>query len=258
MKEFLLTLTITMLAAITWGQEKSAAEIKSGKITYEEKIKLEIKLEGDAARFAESIPKERKSQKVLLFTNEATLFEDGKNIPEDIATEHSEGITIKIAGSGENKIYTDLKNNKVIEQRDFMNRIFLIEKPIPEVNWKVTGNQKVILGYSCMEAFRQDTAGAETVVWFAPSLKIKGGPAEFCNLPGMVLEADINSGSRTYLAKSVEPVSPDDLKIEKPKEGKKITEDEYKAVVSAKMKEMGIDGSQPGSGGTQMHIIIKQ
>lgn len=258
MKAFLLTLTIAMFAANTWGQEKSAAVITSGKITYEEKIKLEIKLEGDAARFADNFPKERKSEKVLLFTNEATLFEDGKNIREDMVAEHTEGIRIKIAGSGENKIFTDLKNNRVIEQRDFMNRIFLIEKPMQEANWKVTGNQKVILGYPCMEAFRQDTAGVKTVVWFAPSLSIKGGPAGFCNLPGMVLEADVNSGSRTYLAKSVEPVSPEELKLQKPKEGKKMTEEEYRAVVSEKMKEMGINEGQPGSGGAQMHIIIKQ
>ena len=257
MKVFLLTLGISMYAAFTWGQEKSAAVITSGKITFEEKIKLEIKLEGDAARFADNFPKERVSEKILLFTNDATLFENGKNIPQDMETEHPEGIRIKISTGSEDKIYSDLKDNKVVEQRDFMNRIFLIEKPMPESVWKITGNQKVILGYPCMKAFRLDTAGVRTDVWFTPVITVKGGPAGILNLPGMVLAADINNGSRTYMAKSLEQVSPEELKIQKPKEGKKMTEEEFRAVVSEKMKEMGVNEGKPG-GGAQMQIIIKQ
>ena len=41
--------------------------IASGKITYEEKAKIEIKLEGDAAQFADQMPKEQVSSKVLFF-----------------------------------------------------------------------------------------------------------------------------------------------------------------------------------------------
>jgi GLPGLI family protein len=257
MKQFLLTIAISMFAAITWGQEKSAAQITSGKITYEEKIKLEIKLEGEAAQLAANFPKERIAEKILLFTDEETLFQTGKNISDEMNAEHSEGIMIKVSGSGDDKLYTDLKNNKIIEQRDFMNRMFLIEKPIPESGWKITGNQKVILGYPCMEASKTDTAGQKTVVWFAPSIPIKGGPAGFVNLPGMVLEVNVKNNSRTYIAKSVEQVTPEVLKIQKPKDGKKITDEEFKAVVSEKMKEMGMPQGKTGSG-AQMHIIIKQ
>ena len=49
------------------GQDKSAENIKSGKIFYDEKIKLDIKLEGDAAQYAEMLPKERKSVKDIVF-----------------------------------------------------------------------------------------------------------------------------------------------------------------------------------------------
>jgi GLPGLI family protein len=256
MKLFLLTIAFSMFAVNTWGQGKSAAQITSGKITYVEKIRLEIKLEGEAAQMAANFPKENISEKELLFTSEATLFQEGKDITNEMNVENHDGVIIKIASSGEDKIYADLKNNKIIEQRDFMNRMFLIEKPIPESAWKITGNQKVILGYSCMEASKSDSAGQKTVVWFSPSIPVKGGPASFVNLPGMVLEANENNNSRIYLAKSVEQLTPEELKIQKPKDGKKLTELEFEAVVAEKMKEMGMPGGKMGSG-AQMNVIIR-
>ena len=257
MRILITTLALYLFASLLMGQEKPSVPVTSGRITYEEKIRLEIKLEGDAAQYASMLPKERKSAKVLSFTPESTLFEETKDIEDEMSVEHGEGVRIKMIASGENKIFTDLKNSRMTEQRDFMNRIFLVEKDIPVSGWKITGNQKVILGYPCMEAFRQDTAGVRTTVWFAPSITVKGGPAGFSNLPGMVLEADINEGSRTYIAKSVEQIPAKDLKIEKPKEGKKVTEEEFMAVMAEKMKELGIEEGHAG-GATHMRVVIRQ
>jgi GLPGLI family protein len=240
------------------GQGKPLEDIKSGKIYYDEKIKLQIKLEGDAAQYAETLPKERKSVKTLSFSNNVTLFEESSDISDAMTQSHEEeGIRINIVSTGANKIYTDLKNKKIIEQRDFMNRMFLVEQDLPVSNWKITGNQKEILGYPCNEAVKQDSAGIKTIVWFSPVLETKGGPATFSDLPGMVLEADVNGGARTYIATSISAVPEKDLKIKKPGDGKKVTEAEYKKIVSDKMKEMGVDEGAPGEG-AHVRIIIKK
>jgi GLPGLI family protein len=257
MKAKLFTLSLTMLSVVVWGQETASPGIKSGRIFYEEKVKIDVKLEGgDAAQYAPMLPKERKSEKILSFTEDATLFEAGKDIADDLTQDQQDGVHIKMVTSGDNKIFTDLKNQKITEQRDFMNRIFLVEQAMPAPDWKITGNQKVILGYPCIEATKQDTAGVKTVVWFAPSFEIKGGPAAFSNLPGMVLEADVKDGSHTFLAKSVVPADPRDLKIKKPGEGKKVTDAEYHKIVSEKMKEMGVEEGNGGDG-AHVKIIIK-
>ena len=257
MKSLLFSIAMLCLCTFLKGQEKSTDMVRSGKITFEEKIKLEIKLEGEAAQFADMLPKERKSEKVLFFNEKATLFEDGVDVSNDMNAQHAEGVVIRMGGSGQNKIYTDLATNKLIDQRDFMNRVFLVEKEIPEMGWKVTGNQKQILGYTCMEAVNQDTAGIRTVVWFTPAINIKSGPAGFCNLPGMILEADINAGTRTYIAKAVDIDDAQAIKVTKPKEGKKVTDAEYKAIVSEKMKEMGVEEGAAGAAGAHVRIIIK-
>lgn len=234
---------------------QSGKAISSGKIIFEEKIKLQIKIEGDAS-FADQLPKERKSEKILSFTKDAALFEDGgEDVQDDMAANHSDGsMNVKmVVSGGNNKIYTDLKNKKIVDQRDFMNRMFLVEKPFPDTEWKVTGNQKVILGYNCLEAMKQDTAGNKTIAWFTPSIEISGGPAGICNLPGMVLEADFNNGTRTYTAKTIE--ASDQIKIQKPSDGKRVTEEEYNKIVADKMKEMGME--QGTEGGNQVRVIIR-
>jgi GLPGLI family protein len=256
-KTKLFTIAIFMFALKAFGQETPGTNVTSGKITFEEKVKLEIKLEGEAAALAADLPKERKTEKVLTFNQDASLFEELKTVDEDMSASQEGGVRFKMVIGGQSKIFTDLKNQKVIEQRDFMNRMFLVEKPMPEMNWKITGNQKVILDYPCMEAFRLDTAGVKTIVWFAPSITVKSGPSGFCNLPGMVLEADINNGSRHYTAKNIQQVPPDKLKLQRPREGKAVSEGEFKDIVAAKMKEMGIENGGQG-GGTQMHVIIKK
>jgi GLPGLI family protein len=251
MKKILVPVFALCCTAALWGQ--AAHKLNSGKITFVETVKLNFKIEGDAPQF--DLPKERKSEKILTFNEEATLFEEGNNnINEEMESENGDGngnVRIRIMGSGENKTYTDLKNKTVTDQRDFMNRIFLVEKKSSDQAWKVTGQQKVILGYNCFEATSQDTAGIKTVAWFTPDINISSGPAGLGNLPGMILEADINSGSRVYTAKTIDPSS---VKIQKPKDGKKVTEPEFKAIMAEKMKEMGVEEA---GGGNQVRVIIR-
>lgn len=227
----------------------------SGRIYFEERSRIELKLEGDAEGLASRLPRERKAEKILVFNSDAMLFENGNSVVDDeMANQHDDGnLRINMIVSGENRIYTDLKTKKVIEQKDFMNRIFLVEKDIPQIDWKMTGNQKEILGYTCYEATKTDTAGLITTAWFTPDIKIEGGPQGLGSLPGMILEADINKGSRIYTAKSIESLKPEEMKIHPPKDGRKISEEEYKKLVAEKLKEMGMEEG----GGNQMRIVIR-
>jgi GLPGLI family protein len=257
MKIYFLTSVALMSMAGAYGQGKDTGEPVSGKITFEEKVKIEITLEGDAAAFSEMLPKERTTTKELLYNGGMTLFRESRSTGGDIAIEHTEGVRIRMVASGENVIFTDVAGGKVTEKRDFMNRIFIVERNLPARKWKMTGNSREILGYTCMEAVSTDSSGVTSKVWFAPGFGAKGGPSLLSDLPGMVLEADINDGRLTFTAKSVSPLSGEEMKLEKPSDGKKVTEAEYEAIVAAKMKEMGVEEGNAG-GGTQMHIVIKR
>ncbi|MFN8239448.1 MAG: GLPGLI family protein [Bacteroidales bacterium] len=259
MKSILPLMFLCLVLVPARGQDEKKATLYSGKITYIECTKLDIKLEGDAAQFAANLPKEQKTEKVLLFSNDATMFQEGSNVEEEMEMTQGEGVHIRMVPGGNNKLYTDLKNKTTLDQRDFMNRMFIVERPIIPQEWKVTGNQKNILGYNCLEAVKQDTSGKKTIAWFAPAIPVQGGPSVLNSLPGMILEADLDNGARTYITKSIEDISLKDLKLEKPKEGKKVSEDEFKSIIAEKMKEMGIEGDAGNGGGNQVRVwMIKR
>ena len=77
------------------------------------------------------------------------------------------------------------------------------------------------------------------------------GPSSYCGLPGVVLAVDINNGDQTITATSVNTDTVDVSKIVKPKDGKKVTQEEFDKIRDEKMKEMGVE---PGSGN---NVIIR-
>ena len=253
-KLFLFLISLyTSLSGI--GQEASGKNATSGKIIFEEKIKLEIKLEGDAAQFAESLPKEQVNSKVLLFNPDYTLYmEDDSKKPEDVITEQTGHMTMRmIVAGGKDKTFTDLKNAKKTEQKEFMTRMFLIESELLNQEWKFTGNNRIILGYNCQEAVKEDN-GRKISAWFTTKIPVSSGPAGYNGLPGLILLVDVDNGKRVITARTIDTEYKDHAQLVKPEEGKKVTPEEYKKIVDEKMKEMGSEG---GEGGAHVMIRIK-
>ncbi|MEE4116308.1 MAG: GLPGLI family protein [Marinilabiliaceae bacterium] len=247
---FLFTLPILFLS----GQLINAQEKTSGTVIYDEVRKIEIKLEGEMAHLMKDMPKEQKSEKVLYFSPSASLY---KNMEKDENEDYSmEGSGMRImVNAPDNVLFIDLDKEEVIEKREFMTRTFLINGDISSRDWKISGEQKIILEHPCMEASITDTAGVVTRVWFAPTIPVKSGPATFYNLPGLVLEVDIDNGRQKFLAKSIDFEAPEKDLFKKPKDGKKVTKQEFDNIVAEKMKEMGAEGAVQG--GTQVMIRIK-
>ena len=174
----------------------SAQENNAGKVVYEQVVKLEIKLEGDAAQYADMLPKERKTNKVLYFNPEESLYENGKSdAPDPMQMQHGgSNVMIKVE-EPDNKVYTALSDAKQIEQREFMSRVFLIERKT-ENQWKLTGKQKMILEYPCQEAVMEKDS-SRIVAWFTPVIQSQAGPGSY---NGLRRSASKKWASRHHLA----------------------------------------------------------
>lgn len=249
MKKILLAISLLIVSICIHAQENT-----SGKVVYEQVIKMEIKLDGDAAQFADILPKERKTQKALYFSPAATLYENEKtDESEDVSMQSGDGNVMIRMTEPENKVFTDLQKKKQIEQREFMTRTFLIEGDIQQ-QWKLTGNQKMILDFPCQEAI-QETEKDTVIAWFTPVIPISGGPGNYGGLPGLILATSTPNGKRTTTASAVDfsPIEKD--KLAKPNKGKKVSRIEFENIVAEKMKEMG---AEQGEGGHQMMIRIQR
>ncbi len=245
---FGLLFTLGMVKA----QNANNGFLLSGSVVYEEIIKLDIQLEGMDAQMAAQIPKERKTEKVLHFTEEEALYENHQSDDaEDAEPMESSGMMIKMY-KPENISYIDLTDKKLIEQKEFMSRVFLIESDLAQEKWKMTGNQRAILEYACQEAITE-VEGKEVHAWFTPQISVAAGPGRYNSLPGLVLAVEMNDGDYKINAISVELKPVDKSMLKKPTKGKKVTREEYQAIVAEKMKEMGVEGG--GAGSTHSVVI---
>jgi GLPGLI family protein len=245
MKKTIFTFFMLMMSTAIFAQT-------SGTVTYEQVVKLEIKLEGESAQFASMMPKERKSLKSLSFNEQASLYKNLKADEEQpMAMEHGGAQIMIKMNEPDNQTFTNLSENTQIEQREFMTRQFLIEGK-PENKWKLTGNQKTILGYPCQEAILEG-AKEKTSAWFTPAVPVQAGPGSYSGLPGLVLVVDINDGKNVITAQKVDLTPIDKSTLAKPKEGKKVTRAEFDKIVEEKAKEMGVE---PGQGQTHMMIRV--
>jgi GLPGLI family protein len=241
------TRTILFIAIVIFVNYVNG-ESNSGKITYEQKSKMNIDIDEEHQELLKDLPKEHISMKELLFDSTASIYKSitSQNHDEEIGSESDKGHMVIKMAEPDDKIYCDLLRKKRIEQRDFMSRIFLIDIPFSESSWKLTGKQKKILNYICQEAVLQDTTKKITA-WFTPEIAVSTGPNGVCNLPGLVLAAEFNGGEIVIEAKNIELKSIDHKLIVKPTQGKQVTKQEFNQIVADKHKEMEEQGEGNGN-----------
>jgi GLPGLI family protein len=133
------------------------------------------------------------------------------------------------------------------------------------LHWKLLDETKNILGYSCKKAVtqqigqrtvmemnngqqvrKQEPDTMNIVAWFTDAIPVSAGPLYQGQLPGLILELNINNGRTEF--KALEIMSKGDLaSIKAPKGKKKYTTDEFE-----KERDKLMDEMQQNGGGRRM------
>lgn len=231
------------------------AQNNSGEIKFQESIKLQIDLPEGNEELRKSIPTSQTLRKALLFSGDETYYKD--DAPnEDVEINHAEdGAQMQIVMKNpENNIYTNRDKNELIQSTEFFGKYFLINGNLKNKKWKVTGDQKQILDYTCQKAVLLDTLQS-VIAWFTTQIPVPAGPNGYCNLPGMILSIETDKGDRIITATKVEFRSLKEGEIIKPIKGKKVSVEEFNKIRDEKMKEMGMIH---GKGGAVKMIIREE
>lgn len=227
--KFLSLLTISFLTLPLSAQT-------SGIIIYEDQTNLHRDISPDNEELKSMIPEFRTTKWELIFYPEESLYQPHKEIEltgPDATNQY------RLRFGKENRIlYKNLTDEKLVDSRDFMQKQFLIKGFTTSRKWKIGKNQKSILGYQCLEATAQEDSTTMVRAWFAPQINIPNGPSDFQGLPGMILQIDINDGSRTLTAISIDQDPVDRSLIIIPTKGKEITSEEFEKIRKEKMEEM--------------------
>ncbi len=258
------------------------AQNNEGIIVYNQKVNVHKMMGDRAEQFKDMIPEFRNSKMELQFKDTETLYQAAKDQgPQDDIDVNGGGGRFRMrmmgaGGGGSSMTYRNLEANTSVESTEFMTKKFLIKGEFEDLEWKMSGESKMINNMMCMKATTIDSVvarqtmlrggrpGGETeddekenepkdvikearkiTAWFTPSIPVQAGPENFGNLPGLILELDINDGDTVF---SIDKLELKELenKIEEPAKGKEVTREEYRQIVREKMKEMREQGDGGG------------
>jgi len=246
----------------------SLAQVKEGKILYERTMQMQIRINDDNPAFQNMIPKERKDKFELFFTEGKSLWQPVEDDGQSDETAFGDGngmrMVFRMPGSND-VVFHNVTDSKKVEQRELADKNYIITDSIRKLNWKVAGETKTILGHNCMkatsqrmqESFRMTMDNGEAkrekvmdtlniVAWFTNEIPGSFGPEMYQGqLPGTILEIDINNGRTSFKAIEISQ-KVDVAKIKEPTKGKKATPEEFAKDREKLMQEMMQNGGGPG------------
>lgn len=232
-------------------------QMKEGRIVYERIIQMPVRMFSEHVEMATQLPRTRTDQYELLFNNKITLWQYLPNANnEEPGSFSGGGVVIRLAGGANDVSYQDLEKNIRVDQREIAERNFVVADTIQKLNWQLSDETKTILNFTTHKATarrigtrpqvtmengemkRQMIADTATIVaWYTTEIASSIGPDFQGQLPGAILELDVNKGQSVYKALEVSP-KVNVAKIKEPKDGRKLTAAEFGIERDKLMEEM--------------------
>lgn len=230
-----------------------------GKVTYERTSQIQFSFAGMPGGMEQQMPRTRTDKFELSFGNQQSLWKQAEQDDDDEGPSFGgEGMQIRMVVAGANDVlFTDFNTRKRVEKREMMDKQFIIDDSIRTFKWKMTGESKVILNRNCMKATTTDirqrtmmnmdngkmerkevTDTVTIVAWFTSDFPVSAGPAEYQGqLPGLILEMDVNNGRQTFKATDISN-KVDLASIKEPTGKKRYTPEEFRKERDKMMDEM--------------------
>jgi GLPGLI family protein len=179
------------------------------------------------------MPKSQESFMRLSFDKTSSLYEKDPDKKEEVnPNDNSPRMFRRMRERDNRTVYKESGTGTMSEQVSFFGKDFLIQDSIHAIRWKISaGEQKSILGYTCMKATFKDST-QNLVAFFTPQIPLKWGPDKYGNLPGLILE--LQSAQLHILATDL---NTDKAAITKPEKGQSMTRKEFDVLREQKMKE---------------------
>lgn len=263
-------LAITLLAI--GAAFSTAAQQTQGKVVFQRTVQMQIRIAtndgGNDEAIQNMLPKTRTDKFELSFANNVTLWKQMEDDAQDdmAGGQAVGGMQIRMISAGSEDIqYSQLETSRKVDQRELGTKKFIVEDTLKPMNWKLSEETKTILGHLCRKATsqkigtrmmmnmdngkmeRKEIADTSNIVaWFASDIPVSSGPAEYqAQLPGMILELDVNNGKTIYQALEISS-KVDIASIKEPKGSKKLTQAEFNKERDKMFEEMGRNNGGPG------------
>jgi len=246
---------VSYLVACLLSAGALTAQTTEGVIIYERKINMHKRIQDEQMKAM--IPEYRTTKHQLMFSDSNSVY---KSVPEEEMPEGFAGetggnrVVMRMGGGDNSELYKNFATGKSVESRELGAKTYIIEDSIRPRKWKLTGETKVIQGYTCRKATSTETlvvgggmrirmgnssegSGADTAnrpqprevtveAWYAEGITAPVGPDSYGMLPGVILELNIDDGSMVYTAVEIKK-EVEKKNIREQRKGKKTTRDDY-------------------------------
>jgi GLPGLI family protein len=218
----------------------ASAQVKEGKITYQETIDVHRRIPKENEQMKAMLPQFRTNKFELFFADNKSLYKAAEEEPDLSEQPQGGGGMVMRFGGASNIFYKDFTTQLGVEKRDLMEKEFIVEDSIRNISWKLTeGETKTILNHVCKKATGKTERGSDVTAWYAEDITISAGPGQFGGLPGLILGIDVNAGEIVLTAMEIGSIKKADIKA--PTKGKKVTPAEFTKI----RKELLGDGNGP-------------
>ncbi len=116
-------------------------------------------------------------------------------------------INRKMGASARTQYYQYPNERKLFTKDDLMMNAYLIESPLPVIDWKISGDTATFGGLFC-QAATGHFKGRDYIVWFCPDLPMFTGPWKLNGLPGVIVDAHDTKNEVVFAFDGVEKAIP--------------------------------------------------
>lgn len=252
-----------LLICLQFVTFSSLAQDLTGIATYKTQRKVEVQLdstqmdEGMRTQLMAMLKKQFEKEYELEFNTNESIYKEVEKL--DAPNKSTSWMQVEVVSTDAGDIlYKNIKDNRYTSQNEVFSKQFLIQDSIVRPEWKLEKETKNIGEYTCFKATHtrmatvvnsirtsndKDTKEPEekeeeitVTAWYTPQIPVGNGPAAYGGLPGLILE--ISDGQETILCSKIVMNPKKGVSIEEPKSGKKVSQEEFDAIMDKKMKEM--------------------
>jgi GLPGLI family protein len=223
---------------------------------------------------------------ILNFDKTSSIYKEEEKIENGAQGGGGMRMMMNSMTGGGGTFYKNAKEKTYTLNKEFMGKEFLVKDSLPNLNWKMEAESRVIGGYTCYkatavkeasktdfrnlrskdkdeksekeEAKKDDSKSTNfmdemslpkeitVTAWYTPEIPVNQGPENYWGLPGLILE--VNDGKTVMLCSKVVLNSKEKVVIKPASNGKVVSQKEYDDTVVKKMEEMQ-SMNQGGRGG---------
>ncbi len=229
MKRVIILFSALLLAAMVQAQdfiEKAAIEFE---------VKTNIKKTMGDGTWAEMMKENLPPFKVFycdyIFAGDKSIykfnrFEENSKLPDFMRKDDEE-----------NQWYSDFSKNETVFKKNMFGSPFLIKDSLPQLQWRLTNENRIIAGFNCRKAFTKIFDSVYVFAFYTDEITISGGPCGISGLPGMILGVTIPRLYTSWLATKVS-ITKVDAALIKPIDAKKtMSRKEFRDMLVEKSKD---------------------